>query len=49
VVAASDVTAKLTAQRRRGTFPKVGRTVSHSRTADLGFTDIEEALKAENQ
>jgi hypothetical protein len=51
VVAANDVTAKLTALRRRGTFPKVGRTVSHaSPAAELGFTDIDETLgKADGQ
>lgn len=46
VVAQNDITAKLTALRRRGTFPKVGRTVSHaSPQPDLGFTDIDNTLR----
>jgi hypothetical protein len=46
VVAPNDITAKLTALRRRGTFPKVGRKISHASTPpDLGFTDIDQALR----
>ncbi len=46
VASPTDITAKLTALRRRGTFPKVGRTVSHaSKPVDLGFSDIDETLR----
>lgn len=49
IVAPNDITAKLTALRRRGTFPKVGRTVSHaSPTPDVGFADIDEAARKAN-
>lgn len=46
VVPPNDITAKLTALRRRGTFPTVGRKISHASPAsDVGFADIDEALR----